>query len=115
MKDHIRCEHPEALEAKLKYMSVPSTKYPNYKSYKYPCKICGRKFQTSAEVAKHEELHKTAIKSVSVKLTGLEDLSEPAVKNIDSVDDNDSITIQTISESEDDDEGFFVGQDHLIS
>ena len=66
-------------------------------------------------MAKHEELHKTAIKSVSVKLTGLEDLSEPAVKNIDSVDDNDSITIQTISESEDDDEGFFVGQDHLIS
>ena len=116
MKDHIRCEHPEALEAKLKYMSVPSTKYPNYKSYKYPCKICGRKFQTMAEVTKHEELHKTAIKSVSVKLTGLEDLSEPAVQtNIDSVDDNDSITIQTISESEDDDEGFFVGQDHLIT
>ena len=116
MKDHIRCEHPEALEAKLKYMSAPSTKYPNYKSYKFPCKICGRKFQTQTEVTKHEELHKTAIKSVSVKLTGLEDLSEPAVQtNIDSVDDNDSITIQTISESEDDDEGFFVGQDHLIT
>lgn len=123
MKDHIRCEHPEALEAKLKYMSAPSTKYPNYKSYKFPCKICGRKFQTQTEVTKHEELHKTAIKSVSVKLTGLEDLSEPAVfsevvlseKNNDSVDDNDSITIQTISESEDDDEGFFVGQDHLIT
>ena len=39
----------------------------------------------------------------------------PSSRNIDSVDDNDSITIQTISESEDDDEGFFVGQDHLIT
>ena len=115
MKDHIRCEHPEAIEAKLKYNSGP--KYPCYKYFKYPCKICGRKFQTKAEVTKHEELHKTAIKSTVKMMTGLEDLSAPAVQKTNSVDDSvgDSITIQTISESEDDDEGFFVGQDHLIT
>ena len=63
-----------------------------------------------AEVTKHEELHKTAIKSTTKLISEIEEISNVQKNDLS----NDSITIQTVSESEDD-EGFFVGQDHLIT